>query len=730
MTTFERVQLEHGLLIHSFSVPVTYSSSIRALAFSFSTESVEPHSAIELHAAFIRHCVDFGRSEDVLAVFDSFCLTYAAATSDIHVVVWTHGLDEAAARCVLKGYFSAWSIVNNHGTWPTASTPALFASDSVGLMAMFGGQRGTSNYLDEAEWLFDVYRPLLSDYVSRMSAFLHRESQDKRVSFVYSKGLDVLTWLTTASTMPDELYLLSIPVCQPLVALIQLMHVMVLHKTLGVSPGDLAKRFKVAVGHSQGIGIAAAFSTLTDEQSFFDASERILGIHLLAGAFPQIKFPCYQVLSEPNSSSESRPMVSVQGITKPVLERFIARFNIHQSSATEYAYLAVVNTVDQFIAACKTSSSANFVAFLQSQSATPDKDQSRIPYPKRKPVISVQYTTISAPSNCTLLEAAAEEAYTMAVKKGWVFRSEDMQIAVRASDDGHDIRTESDLTQYLFSAICVLPVDWPQATRHPGVTHIVDFGPGGLSGFGFIAYKNIEGMGVPVICAGALVSRSSKPYLGSKADLFKADLADVTTAPNWLAEFGPKLARTAYDDQLHIDTPMSRVLGAPTVMVAGMTPTTANEEFVAAINSAGYHVELGGGAIFTEGDMERKIDNLVKLAKPGQGITLNCIYMNQRMWSFQFPSLLRLRSQGVPIVGLCIGGGVPSLDSATAIIDSLRSVGIRHVSFKPSTVESIQHVVNIAKAHSKFPIVLQWTGGRAGGHHSFEDFHQPILETY
>ncbi|KAJ1955759.1 fatty acid synthase alpha subunit Lsd1, partial [Linderina pennispora] len=26
--------------------------------------------------------------------------------------------------------------------------------------------------------------------------------------------------------------------------------------------------------------------------------------------------------------------------------------------------------------------------------------------------------------------------------------------------------------------------------------------------------------------------------------------------------------------------------------------------------------------------------------------------------------------------------------------------------------------------------MLQWTGGRGGGHHSFEDFHQPILETY
>lgn len=27
-------------------------------------------------------------------------------------------------------------------------------------------------------------------------------------------------------------------------------------------------------------------------------------------------------------------------------------------------------------------------------------------------------------------------------------------------------------------------------------------------------------------------------------------------------------------------------------------------------------------------------------------------------------------------------------------------------------------------------IALQWTGGRGGGHHSFEDFHAPLLETY
>ncbi len=64
------------------------------------------------------------------------------------------------------------------------------------------------------------------------------------------------------------------------------------------------------------------------------------------------------------------------------------------------------------------------------------------------------------------------------------------------------------------------------------------------------------------------------------------------------------------------------------------------------------------------------------------------------------------------------------------IINGLKSVGIRHVTFKPGSVDGIHRVVNIAAANLDFAIVMQWTGGRARGHHSAEDFHQPILATY
>jgi len=63
--------------------------------------------------------------------------------------------------------------------------------------------------------------------------------------------------------------------------------------------------------------------------------------------------------------------------------------------------------------------------------------------------------------------------------------------------------------------------------------------------------------------------------------------------------------------------------------------------------------------------------------------------------------------------GFRVAAGIPSTEKAVEIIDGLRQAGIKYLAFNP-----------------KFPIILQWTGGRAGGHHSYEDFHQPILATY
>ena len=89
-----------------------------------------------------------------------------------------------------------------------------------------------------------------------------------------------------------------------------------------------------------------------------------------------------------------------------------------------------------------------------------------------------------------------------------------------------------------------------------------------------------------------------------------------------------------------------------------------------------------------------------------------------------------MRREGLPIEGFCVAAGISTTEKAAEIINGLKSAGICHVAFKPGSVDGIRQVVNIAAANPDFPIIMQWTGGRAGGHHSFEDFQQPILATY
>ncbi|KAJ2436683.1 hypothetical protein IWW46_005657, partial [Coemansia sp. RSA 2440] len=158
-----------------------------------------------------------------------------------------HSIDETAARQVLKAYYLLWDVPAARHCYfgsDSAAMPALFAPDNAHVAAMFGGQPGSSSYLDEARWLLDMYRPLLTDFVAHMSAFLDTESRDVQFALLFKEGLDVLQWLTQSESAPDAEYLVSAPVSMPLTGLVQLMQIMVLSKTLGVSPGQFSQLFK------------------------------------------------------------------------------------------------------------------------------------------------------------------------------------------------------------------------------------------------------------------------------------------------------------------------------------------------------------------------------------------------------------------------------------------------------------------------------------------------------
>jgi fatty acid synthase subunit beta len=166
-------------------------------------------------------------------------------------------------------------------------------------------------------------------------------------------------------------------------------------------------------------------------------------------------------------------------------------------------------------------------------------------------------------------------------------------------------------------------------------------------------------------------------------------------------------------------------------MVAGMTPTTSEKgiPLVAAVAKAGYLCELAAGGLSRPAMFEKAIYDLMDASEPGTPIHLNLLYLNAKQWRFQLPLLISLRKAGAPIESVTIAAGIPTPDKAAVILSQLQAAGIRFVSFKPGSANAIRSVVALART-TTMPIVIQWTGGRGGGHHSCEDFHEPLLETY
>ncbi|KAJ1799748.1 fatty acid synthase alpha subunit Lsd1 [Coemansia sp. RSA 2399] len=249
MTSTDTVYIPHGDIKVLLQLALEPAIQARDAAKHFVADATIS-TEIELFAAFLEFCVK-RHSAIAPAILDAFaeCFDICPNAKDIHEAVNEHTLDKAGIQRVLRAFYSLWddTSAQHHYRRKTASdiSSALFSSDDLHLMAMFGGQPGgLGNPIDEAVWLFDVYRPILSDYIANISEFMHTESQDPRLAHAYPLGLDFFKWLTSPDSTPKASYLQSVSVKLPVVGLTQFLQIMVLYKTLGLAPGELVDRFK------------------------------------------------------------------------------------------------------------------------------------------------------------------------------------------------------------------------------------------------------------------------------------------------------------------------------------------------------------------------------------------------------------------------------------------------------------------------------------------------------
>jgi fatty acid synthase subunit beta len=666
--------------------------------------------------------------ELLLQLFEKDCLR----GEDVHTVAAALPGQKSQRKLIVKSYYAA--IAFTRRGIPNRRS-ALFASTAkehgAKLYAVFGGQGNTEDYFSELRDLYATYtgfvEPLFSSATELLQSLLRKVSVTTLRQF--SQGLNVMQWLQHPESTPSSEYLLSAPVSFPIIGLVQLANYAVMCNVLGTSPGQLTEKLSGMAGHSQGVVVAAAIA-MADGWNSFDKAVRIaVTILFFVGSRGQEITSPFTV---PSSISEEAvekgegvptPMLNVSNSLRPQLQKNIDAINKHLEPEQRIA-IGLINGRSNIMVSGPVPSLCALNANIRKIKAASGLDQSRIPFSARKPEITTRYLPISVGFHSEHLE----EACALATKDllGIEVSSLSFKTSVYHTKTGADLRASpsQNIVPELIRMITLDLADWPKTTEFPGATHILDFGPGGPTGIGVLTHRNKEGTGVRTILVGSAEGTSGE--FGYRSEVFNNDDSAIKYGTYWLRDYGSRLVKSN-TGELRIDNAMTRLLGLPPVMVAGMTPCTVPWDFVSAITTAGYHVEMAGGGYSNAERFSAAIIKLHESIPVGRGICLNLIYASPKAIRWQVPLVQRMRSNGVPIDGLTFGAGVPSLEVANEYIHTLN---LRYIAFKPGSTNSIEQVISIARANATFPIMLQWTGGRAGSHHSFEDFHDPIVRLY
>ncbi|KKC05961.1 3-oxoacyl-ACP synthase [Mycobacterium nebraskense] len=283
---------------------------------------------------------------------------------------------------------------------------------------------------------------------------------------------------------------------------------------------------------------------------------------------------------------------------------------------------------------------------------------------------------------------------------------------------GLDVALARELTE----AILVRRVDWVEEisrVHEAGARWILDLGPGDI--LTRLTAPVIRGLGVGIVPAATRGGLRNLFTVGAVPEVARA----------W-STYAPTVVRLP-DGRVKLSTKFTRLTGRSPILLAGMTPTTVDANIVASAANAGHWAELAGGGQVTEEIFAGRIDELSTLLEPGRTYQFNALFLDPYLWKLQVGGkrlVQKARQSGAAIDGLVISAGIPDLEDAVELIAELNDVGISHIVFKPGTVEQIRSVIRIATEVPTKPVIMHIEGGRAGGHHSWEDLDDLLLATY
>ncbi|MGH3635029.1 MAG: fatty acid synthase subunit beta domain-containing protein, partial [Mycobacterium sp.] len=289
-------------------------------------------------------------------------------------------------------------------------------------------------------------------------------------------------------------------------------------------------------------------------------------------------------------------------------------------------------------------------------------------------------------------------------------------------DWAEKVGLDVELARAMAESILVQPIDWVDEVaglHQAGARWILDLGPGDI--LTRLTAPVIRGLGIGIVPVATRGGQRNLFTIGAVPEVARA----------W-SSYAPSVVSLP-DGRIKLSTKFTRLTGRSPILLAGMTPTTVDATIVAAAANAGHWAELAGGGQVTEEIFANRIEELSGLLAPGRTYQFNALFLDPYLWKLQVGGkrlVQKARQSGAPIDGLVVSAGIPELEEAVELIDELNDIGITHVVFKPGTVEQIRAVIRIATEVPTKPVIMHIEGGRAGGHHSWEDLDDLLLATY
>ncbi|TSD93362.1 DUF1729 domain-containing protein [Skermania sp. ID1734] len=564
----------------------------------------------------------------------------------------------------------------------------------------FGGQGSPwLNHLD------DIVRDHALE--PELTAIVHAAAQilapvQNRLLIAGPTGFDPIAWLLErdlvdegdAAGGPSDAELASASVSCPGVLLTQI----AARRALEMQGLDLRAHPPVRVlGHSQGVLAVESLNTVADDEYSSDA--RLLAIAQLIGAAAVLVSRRRGI-----AVSDTPPMLSVSNVDPERLDAIISELAPRRADGSIDDERRVVAWV---------RNGRNRVVLTG-----PPEQLARIR------------------NHCERIAAQEEQERAAKQRGGSVFAPAFEPLPIDVGFH-HPVMTEANELVVQWADLCGLDtelagrlaaacftdhVDWlaeTEAALHAGAQWLIDLGPGDL--LARMTAPLLRGQGVGIVAAGTRDGQRSLLTPGAAPEV----------APPW-SEFAPTVV-TLPDGRTVLETAFTRLTGRSPILLAGMTPTTVDAKIVAAAANAGHWAELAGGGQVTEPIFADRIAELRTLLAPGRAVQFNTLFLDPYLWKLQIGGkrlVQRARAAGAPLDGVVVSAGIPELEEAVALIDELSEAGLHHIAFKPGTVAQIRAVVRIAAEVPHFPVIMHIEGGRAGGHHSWEDLDDLLLTTY